>query len=288
MLYNNRILFILVAIFSFSTIFAQNDKTDIRYKVFATDLECKEPRWDSEGEGYTTLVFENILTNLKVTKRVNAYTVGSAATATKATKDANIKLTKSGSDEWMWDAAGFEKPDYTLSGALKKVTFIKLGIKGYQAVIEFTIKVTEVSTGDLVDQMDFVAQKAKAEMTKASALPAALKLTNEAQQAWFKSIFNLRTTIFKIDNATKTTAKTIKINAGKSAGLTTKDQFIVKQIIFEDGVEVDANEIGLIKVKTIGNKTTLCQVTKGGKDILSLFDVSNRESLICELKSKRK
>jgi hypothetical protein len=285
MLYNNRIVFVLLAVFSFSTIFAQNEKKDIRYKVFATELECKELRWETQG--YTTLVFENILTNLKATKRVNVYTEGSAATATKATKDANIKLTKSGSDEWMWDAAGFEKPDYTLSGALKKITFIKLGIKGYQAVIEFTVKVTEVSTGDLVDQMDFVGQKAKPEMTKASALPAALKLTNDAQQEWFKSIFNLRTTIYKIEDASKTAAKTVKINVGQSAGITKKAQFIVKHVEFENGVEVDASDIGLIKVKSIGNKTTVCQVTKGGKEILSLFDASNRESIICELKSKR-
>ena len=285
MLYNNKIVFFFVAIFSFSMIHAQTTKKDIRYKVFATELECKEQRW--EKAGYTTLVFENILTNLKATKRVNVYTEGSAATATKATKDANIKLTKGGSDEWMYDAAGFEKPDYTMSGSLNKVTFIKLGIKGYQAVIEFSIKVTEVSTGDLVDNKTFIGQKAKAEMTKASALPAALKLANDEQQEWFKSIFNLRTTIYKIEDASKTSAKTIKINAGQSAGLTKKSQFIVKSIVYENGVEVDASDIGLIKVKSIGNKTSLCQVTKGGKDILSLFDPSNKESIICELKSKR-
>tara|TARA_B110000196_G_C21082294_1_gene633115 strand:+ start:106 stop:960 length:855 start_codon:yes stop_codon:yes gene_type:complete len=284
MLYNNRILFILVAIFSFSTIFAQNERKDIRYKVFATDLECKEPRWVKEG--YTTLVFENILTNLKATKRVNAYTEGSAANATKATKDANIKLEKSGSDEFMWDAIGFEKPDYTVSGILKKVTFIKLGIKGYQAVVGYSVKVTEVSSGD-VDQADFLGQKAKPEMTKASALPAALKLTNEAAQEWFKSFFSLRTTVFKVQDATKTSAKTIKIQLGTSSGIAKNNQFIVHHVEYEDGVEIDSNPIGMVKVKSVGNKTTLCQVTKGGKEILSLFDASNKAALVCELKTKR-
>lgn len=285
-LHKNRIVLAFLAIFSFSSICAQEGKKDIRYKVFATELECKEQRWIDAG--YTTQVNESILTNLKATKRANVYTKGSAKTATEATKDANIKLTLGGSDEFMWDAAGFEKPDFTLSGAVTKVKFINLGIKGYQAVVSFTVKVTEVSTGDILDQMDFVGEKAKAEMSKASAFPAALKQTNEALQDYFKSLFNLRTTIYSIVDNSKTAAKTVKINLNKRSGVNTKDQFIVKEVVYEDGEAVDENEIGLLRVKEVGNKTTLCQVTKGGKQILSLFDKANREAIICELKQKRR
>lgn len=285
MLYNNKFILVFLAIFSFSSISAQNSKKDIRYKVFATELECDEPRWVNEG--YTTQINENILTNLKVTNRANVYTKGSAATATEATDDANVKLTLSGSDEWMWDAAGFQKPDYTLSGAVTKVKFIGLGIKGYQAVVSFTIKVTEVSTGDILAQMDFTGSKAKAEVSKASAFPAALKKTNEAQQVFFKSIFNLRTTIFKIEDASKKAAKKVKVNLNNRSGLAVKDKLIVKEVIYEDGVAVDENIIGELKVKEVGNKNSLCQVTKGGDKILRLFDKSNREGIICELKQKK-
>ena len=111
-------------------------------------------------------------------------------------------------------------------------------------------------------------------------------MTNEAQKAFFKSIFNLRTTILKIDNASKTAAKTLTIIAGKNSGLKGKEQFIVKQVEEVDGFAVET-VIGTIKVKAIGASTTQCQVVKGGKGILSLFDKANRESLICELKVKK-
>ena len=96
--------------------------------------------------------------------------------------------------------------------------------------------------------MDFVGEKAKAEMSKASAFPAALKQTNEALQDYFKSLFNLRTTIFSIVDNSKTAAKTVKINLNKRSGVNTKDQFIVKEVVYEDGEAVDENEIGLLKL----------------------------------------
>ena len=66
-----------------------------------------------------------------------------------------------------------------------------------------------------------------------------------------------------------------------------KDQFTVKQIEVVDGFEVE-DEIATLKVKEVGSRTSKCQVIKGGKDVLSLFDRNNRESLICELKTKKK
>jgi len=290
MLYKNRIVLIFVAIFSFSSIFAQNTKKDIRFKVSSLPLSCdssllNKPGYGQEYKAYVDQINENILTNLKATKRVNVYSKSSSASANQAAEDATIKHLDAGTGEFFWSDE-FTDPDYSLSGKISSVRFIGLGIKGYQAAVSFTIQIQDPKSGDIVEQMDFKGEKAKAEISKTAAFPAGLKKTNEAQQEWFKSIFNLRTTILKIDKATKTTAKTLTITSGKSAGLTTKDQFIVKQVEEIDGFFVETI-IGTLKVKTIGAGTTQCQVTKGGKDILSLFDASNRESLICELKRRK-
>ena len=282
-LYNQRTLFIFIAIFSCFSIYAQDNKAkDVRYKVFASKLKCDQAKWDI----YANEINENILTNLKNTKRVNVYSKGSSATATEANDDANVKLLEAGSNDWSWGLEEFGKPNYTLGGVVNNVKFIGLGIKGYQAVVSFTIQITDPTSGDIVEQLEFKGEKAKPEISMSSAFPAALKMTNEAQIAFFESIFNLRTTILKIDNSSKTAAKTLTIIAGKNSGLKGKEQFIVKQVEEVEGFPVET-VIGTIKVKSIGASTTQCQVTKGGKGILSLFDKANRESLICELKVKK-
>ena len=45
-------------------------------------------------------------------------------------------------------------------------------------------------------------------------------------------------------------------------------------------------EVGVLKVTEAGARTSKCKVSKGGKEILQLFDKNNRESLICELNKK--
>ena len=162
-----------------------------------------------------------------------------------------------------------------------------MGIKGYKSVVSFTVRVIDNVTEDVVAQQEFKSSDSPVEIAKTAAFPSALKTTNKPQIDFFKSFFNLRTTILKIDNASKTAVKMLTITAGKTSGLTKKDQFIVKKIEEVDGFEIE-NIIATLKVKEIGSRTTKCQVVKGGKEILSLFDKDNRESLICELKVKKK
>ena len=286
MLYKKRIIYILVALFSFTTILAQ--KKDIRIKVSSLPLSCDTTLLNKAGygqqyRGYVDRINENVLTNLKATKRVNVFSKNSAKSADQAAEDATMKHLESGSGEFFF-ADEFTDPDYSLSGKISKVGFVSLGISGFKATVSFTVQVQDPKTGDIVEQMDFVGQ-GKPQMSKTDAFPDALKMTNEDQKTWFKSIFNLRTTIVLIDAKTKTTAKMVTIAGGKDAGLTKKDQFIVKQIKEVNGYSVETI-IATLKVKTIGGGTTQCQVLKGGKDLLSLFG-SDGEGLICELKGKR-
>jgi len=65
------------------------------------------------------------------------------------------------------------------------------------------------------------------------------------------------------------------------------DELIVKHIQIIDGFE-DETIIGSLKVQELGTRTSKCKVSKGGKEILNLFDKKNRESIICELKQDKK
>ena len=94
----------------------------------------------------------------------------------------------------------------------------------------------------------------------------------------------MRTTILKFDKSNKKAVSEL-IYAGSSSGLKKGSELIVKQIEEVEGFEVET-EVGVLKVTEPGARTSKCKVSKGGKEILQLFDKNNRESLICELKTK--
>jgi hypothetical protein len=275
----NIILIVAISLFSLEG-YAQ-DKTkakDIRYTVGVKELSYENAAYGD----YVAQITENIATNLKLTNRANVVIAKSA----EAVEDVLAEnIVADDLSTYVTASAGFVK--YTLHGSINSIKFIKMGAKGYKSVISFTVRVIENKTTDVVAQQDFKSGGAEGEIARAAAFPSALKTTNEAQQEFFKTFFNLRTTILKIDDASKTSAKYLTITAGRTSGLTKKDQFTVKHIEEVDGFEIET-EIATLKIKEIGSTTTKCQVTKGGKDVLSLFDRSNRESLICELKVKKK
>ena len=95
----------------------------------------------------------------------------------------------------------------------------------------------------------------------------------------------MRTTILKFDKSNKKAVSELTITAGSSSGLKKGSELIVKQIEEVEGFEVET-EVGVLKVTEAGARTSKCKVSKGGKEILQLFDKNNRESLICELKTK--
>ena len=274
-IYKNFILFTLLSFFTL-TVYSQKAK-DIRYTV-----GVKELGYDNAAfEQYAAQITENVATNLKSTNRANVVLAKSSGAVEDNLAES---IDAANMDTWVTQKKG--KMKYTIHGSINSIKFIKMGIKGYKSIVSFTVRVIDNVTEDVVAQQEFKSGKCPLEIAKTAAFPSALKTTNKSQVDFFKSFFNLRATILKIDDASKTSAKTLTITAGKTSGLTKKDQFIVKQVEMLDGFLIE-NEIGILKVKEIGNTTTKCQVSKGGKDILSLFDKANRESLICELKVKK-
>jgi hypothetical protein len=274
-IYKNFILFTLLSFFTLN-VYSQKAK-DIRYTV-----GIKELGYDNAAfKQYAAQITENVATNLKSTNRANVVLAKSSAAVEDNLAES---IDAANMDTWVTQKKG--KMKYTIHGSINSIKFIKMGIKGYKSIVSFTVRVIDNVTEDVVAQQEFKSSDSPVEIAKTAAFPSALKTTNKPQIDFFKSFFNLRATILKIDDSSKTSAKTLTITAGKTSGLTKKDQFIVKQVEMLDGFLIE-NEIGILKVKEIGNTTTKCQVSKGGKDILSLFDKANRESLICELKIKK-
>jgi len=272
---------VLITLLAFFTLnlYSQDKKAkDIRYTV-----GVKELAYENDGfKQYVAQITENIATNLKSTNRANVV-MGNSSGAVEKTIAESVDETDAST--WVWQEKSQVK--YTVHGSINGIKFHGMGIKGYKSVISFTVRVIDNITEDVVAQQEFKSTSSPTEITKMSAFPSALKTTNEAQLEFFKSFFTLRATILRIDKKTKTSASALTITAGSTSGLTKKDQFVVKQIEVVDGFEIE-NEIATLKVSEIGARTTKCKVIKGGKEILSLFDKDNRESLICELKIKKK
>jgi len=274
----NIILIVGISLFSLEGYAQSKTKAkDIRYTVGVKELSYENAAY----KDYVAQITENIATNLKSTSRAKVIVAKSAQAASDNLDENRVAEDMS---TWVTSSSGFVK--YTLHGSINSIKFIKMGAKGYKSVVSFTVRIVDNVTTDIVAQQDFKSGGAAGEIARASAFPSALKTTNEAQKDFFKSFFKLRTTILRIDKASKTSASYVTILSGSTSGLTKKDQFIVKQIEEVDGFEIE-NIIGTLKVKEIGARTTKCQVVKGGKEILSLFDKDNRESLICELKIKK-
>jgi len=275
--YKNNFLLLILCLFSLALFSQEKKAKDIRYTVGVKELAYENAAFGQ----YVSQITENIATNLKSTNRANVV-MGNSADAVEENLADNIVADDMST--WVTASAGFVK--YTIHGSINSIKFIKMGIKGYKSIISFTVRVIDNKTTDVVAQQEFKSSNSQVEIAKTAAFPSALKTINKAQIEFFKSFFTLRTTILKIDKASKKSASYVTIISGSTSGLTKKDQFIVKQIEEVDGFEIE-NIIGTLKVKEIGARTTKCQVVKGGKEILSLFDKDNRESLICELKIKK-
>jgi len=275
----NIILIVAISLFSLEGFAQKKTKAkDIRYTVGVKELSYENTAY----KDYVAQITENIATNLKSTNRANVIVAKSAQAASENLDENRVAEDMS---TWVTSSSGFVK--YTLHGSINSIKFIKMGAEGYKSVVSFTVRIVDNITTDIVAQQDFKSGGAAGEIARASAFPSALKTTNQPQIDFFKSFFKLRTTILRIDKASKTSASYVTIISGSTSGLTKKDQFVVKQIEEVDGFEIE-NIIATLKVSEIGARTTKCKVVKGGKEILSLFDKDNRESLICELKVKKK
>jgi hypothetical protein len=114
-----------------------------------------------------------------------------------------------------------------------------------------------------------------------SAVNEALKSVVPQLNTYFIKTFPLTTKISKVLTVKKGAANTVLIAGGQSYGFHIGDKLIVESIELIDGKPYPT-EIGEIKVSKIaGEDFSECNVLKGGKEILTRYNASDK--LVCKL-----
>ncbi|MDR3266876.1 MAG: penicillin-binding protein activator LpoB [Tannerella sp.] len=154
-------------------------------------------------------------------------------------------------------------------------------VSGYKASAAFILKVNDVETGKTTEAESFQTEVSPMAMSKEQAVNQALQSIEPALNAYFVKTFPLATKIVKVLTTKKDAAATLLIAGGKSFGFKEGDKLTVERIEMLDGKPYPS-EIGELKItKIAGDDFSECSVSKGGKEILSVFNAA--EKLNCKL-----
>jgi hypothetical protein len=154
-------------------------------------------------------------------------------------------------------------------------------VNGYKASAAFTLKINDVETGKTTEAESFQTEVSTLMLSKEAAVNEALKSVEPALNSYFSKTFPLTTSIVKILTAKKDAAATLLIAGGRTFGFKEGDKIIVERIEILNGKSYPT-EIGELKVtKVAGDDFSECSVSKGGKEILALFNAA--EKMNCKL-----
>lgn len=154
-------------------------------------------------------------------------------------------------------------------------------INGYKATAAFTLKVNNVETGQTTEAESFETAASPLMFSPESAVNEALKTVEPKLTSYFTKTFPLNTKISKVLTSKKETANTVLINGGKAYGFKEGDKLVVEKTEMIEGKPYYIKIGGLKVVKIAGDNFSECQVSEGGKEILSRFNAA--EKLICRL-----
>ncbi|GAB6393817.1 MAG: penicillin-binding protein activator LpoB [Bacteroidales bacterium] len=154
-------------------------------------------------------------------------------------------------------------------------------VNGYKASTAFTLKVNDVETGKTTESESFQTKVSPLMLSPESAVNEALVSVESELNEYFIKTFPLTTKIVKILTTQKDAATTILIAGGRTFGFKEGDKLTVERIEMLDGKPYPSG-VGELKVSKIaGEDFSECSVSKGGKDILTLFNAA--EKLNCKL-----
>jgi hypothetical protein len=154
-------------------------------------------------------------------------------------------------------------------------------VSGFKASAAFTLKVNDVETGKTTEAESFQTSVSPLAMSKEQAVNQALQSVEADLNAYFSKTFPLITSIVKIQTIKKDVAVTLLIAGGRTFGFKEGDKLTVERIEMLNGKPYPT-DIGELKVtKIAGDDFSECSVTKGGKEILALFNAA--EKLNCKL-----
>jgi len=153
-------------------------------------------------------------------------------------------------------------------------------VNGYKASTAFTLKVNDVETGKTTEAAHFQTRVSPLMLSPESAVNVALKSIEPELNDYFVKTFPLTTKIVKILTTKKKVAATVLIAGGKGFGFKKGDKLTVERIEILDGKPYPI-EIGELKItKIAGDDFSECSVSKGGKEILVVFNAA--EKLNCK------
>lgn len=154
-------------------------------------------------------------------------------------------------------------------------------VNGYKSSVAFTIKVNDVETGKTTEAQSFQTEVSPLMLSPESAVNEALKSIEENLSAYFINTFPLTTKISKVITIKKGSASVVLIEGGKTFGFKEGDKLIVEKIEMLNGKPYPT-QIGELKItKMAGDDFSECNVSDGGKEILSRFNAA--EKLTCKL-----
>jgi hypothetical protein len=154
-------------------------------------------------------------------------------------------------------------------------------VNGYKASAAFTLKINDVETGKTTEAESFQTEVSPLAMSKEQAVNQTLQSIEPALNSYFVKTFPLTTKIVKVLTTKKDVAATLLIAGGRSFGFKEGDKLTVERIEMLDGKPYPS-EIGELKItKIAGDDFSECSVSKGGKEILSVFNAA--EKLNCKL-----
>ena len=176
--------------------------------------------------------------------------------------------------------------DFMVTGTIGAINVTRVlnvdgSIGGYKATLTFTVKIVETATSISSEAHTFESNNGDRELSPEKAVQSALNTIEPQMKEYFANNFPVNVKIAKVLTSKKDAAATVLISAGKDLGIIEGDKFVVQKMELLDGKPYPT-DIGEIKItKLAGDNFSECQVTKGGKEILTHFTAS--ENIMCKL-----
>ncbi len=233
---------------------------------------------------YSSAVAEKVVQVVTNTKRV---TVVDRTSYDKIKKELEFQKT-----EAFLDSKNTVKQEVALAaqnmivGHIVKMSIYSMknsdgSINGYKSSVAFTIKVNDVETGKTTEAKSFQTDVSPLMLSPESAVTEALKSIEKDLTEYFTKAFPLKTKIIKIITTKKESAAVVLIVGGKTFGFKEGDKLIVEKIEMLDGKPYPT-QIGELKITNMaGEDFSECNVSDGGKEILSRFNAA--EKITCRL-----
>ncbi|MDE7025009.1 MAG: hypothetical protein K2O88_03910 [Paramuribaculum sp.] len=236
-------------------------------------------------------VRSNVIEGIHVLNRVNLIDVDSSDALKVEADRRNQSNADAGGDMDRMAVMIQQGANYLIDGNVASIDVLKKktddGSIYYTAKINFTLKVINPNDGTLVGSHNYILGNAIISPTGNTPDDVVLKVAQLAKKDVRKFIeesFKLEGSVLEISEEKKDEAKMLYISIGAADGVAKDAEFEV--CVSREVAGRKSNKvIGLVKVKDVeGDDISLCEVKKGGKEILA----ASKAGQTLNIKSKPK